>query len=82
MEILTDGEVLKLNEDGLPPTVRVKRDLLGLAERLADGIQMSALGLGCVKTSWRKSRRVGMSGEAPCAVIFPGLAAFRLWRRS
>jgi hypothetical protein len=39
---------------------------------------MSALGLGCVKTPRRKRRHVGISGEAPCAVVFPrALATLR-----
>jgi hypothetical protein len=34
------------------------------------------MGLGCVKTPGRKRRHVRISGEAPCAVAFPGLPAF------
>ena len=37
---------------------------------------MSAVGLGCVKTPGQKRRHVRISGEAPCAVVFPGLPAF------
>ena len=36
--------------------------------------EMSALGLGCVKTPWWKHRRLAISAKGPCLIILPCLA--------